>query len=133
VSEGWYDKCPDCGSEVVNSTSEVGGFKVRVSACPICDFYDWEIPDEIKKRGYEEEEQWVSETYREAKRAAEHLLRERGFWHKIEWTQPAFSLLDTEQRELIVEEIKEIMRILGVRRAYVSKFGSGLKVEWIGE
>jgi len=133
VSEEWYDKCPVCGSEAVNSTSEIGGFKVRVSACPICDFYDWEIPDEIMKRGDEETERWVSETDREAKRAAKRLLREHGFWFKIEWTQPAMDLLDTEQRKLIDSSVKEILRTLGGRRAYICKFGSGLKIECRGE
>jgi len=134
VSEEWYDKCPNCDSEVVNGVREIGGFKTRVVACPACDFYDWEIPADVRKRGEVEMDKWVSEASDEARKAGEDLLRERGLWFKIVWSQRALDLLNAEQKKLVIEKsVKEILQTLGVRRAYIGKLGQGLRIEiWEG-
>ena len=78
--EGNEHVCPWCGHPLVEDEVELGGYRTRMVVCtnPDCDYYDYEIPEELSE---EEAAEWVDEVHYKTGALAKIILLKHGYWH----------------------------------------------------
>jgi len=96
--------CLECGYPTLEELCTFKGEKLAVSTCLKCDFFDWELPDEIRKKVdpteikiFEQSMNWAKE---EAKKIKVRFLTQKPIVFKIQVSAKDVEDFLTEKRHL---------------------------------